>query len=207
MHLSIQGLNSQEVILNCVYELVPIDKMSVSFSVRLFIPQLNRKTVIWNHSSTYKFTLKSSFSPLTKQWTRWAICAPVCRTERFPTLSCQGICFSASANGSNYTTDTYNSVLSLLTHHPNLYRSILFLKSVSNNATTCHPSQETPCPSWPIKFAVFWLITVAPLFGKCENTVEWWGAVSFVKIWLWAHDEQMNKQSIILCCVMFMSGA
>lgn len=61
------------------------------------------------------------------------------RTPWFPTLSCQGICFLASSNGSNYTTDTYNSVPSLLTHHLNLYRSILFLKSVSSNTTVNMP--------------------------------------------------------------------
>lgn len=85
--------------------------------------------VTWNHSSTQKCPLVF-YSPLTKQQTRWAICA---RCTWFPTLNCRGICFSTSPNGNNYTTDTYKSVLSLLTHHLNHYRGILFLKSDSKS--------------------------------------------------------------------------
>lgn len=64
-------------------------KMSdARLSVSLRHPR-DKRTLTWNHSSTQKCTLVF-FSPLTKQQTRWAICA---RCTWFPTLNCRGICF------------------------------------------------------------------------------------------------------------------
>lgn len=71
---------------------------------------------MWRHSSTFKLTviLPSDFNsepdgPHVRCWAE----------ARLPPLSCQGVCFLASPNGSNYTTDTYNCVLSLLMHRMN----------------------------------------------------------------------------------------
>lgn len=71
---------------------------------------------MWRHSSTFKLTviLPSDFNsePDGPHVHR-------CAEARLPPLSCQGVCFLAPPNGSNYTTDTYNCVLSLLMHHMN----------------------------------------------------------------------------------------
>lgn len=184
MPLTVQGVDSQEVIMNCVYE--PVD---VCAHVCLSVKVSTRKDSLWDYFfpselykqlSRHKFTLDSSFSPLNKHWTRWAICAPACRTKWFPILGCQGICFSASANGSNYTTDTYNSVLSLLTHHLNLYRSILCLNSVSHNATTRDAvsllANLNVSHNFDCRASIFKIGAVT------SQNNEWWGAVSSMGI-------------------------
>lgn len=86
-------------------------------SARLFI---SHNINMWRHSSTFKLTviLPSDFNsepdgPHVRR----------CAEARPPPLSCQGVCFLAPPNGSNYTTDTYNCVLSLLTHHMNQCRA------------------------------------------------------------------------------------
>lgn len=82
-------------------------------SVRPFI---SHNINMWGHSSTFKLTviLLSDFNsePDGPHVRRCAEALP-------PPLSCQGVCFLALPNGSNYTTDTYNCVLSLLMHHMN----------------------------------------------------------------------------------------
>lgn len=86
-------------------------------SARLFI---SHNINMWRHSSTFKLTviLPSDFNsePDGPHVHR-------CAEARPPPLSCQGVCFLAPPNGSNYTTDTYNCVLSLLTHHMNQCRA------------------------------------------------------------------------------------
>lgn len=123
-----------------VWPLVCLKMSDVGLSITL-CPRCKKRMVTWKHSSTQKCPLVL-FSRLTKQQTRWAICA---RCTWFPTLNCRGICFLTSPNGNNYTTDTYKSVLSLLTHHLNHYRGILFLKSDSKSKhSTPHKSCSFP---------------------------------------------------------------
>lgn len=73
----------------------------------------------WRHSSTFKLTVILHSDPNGEP--DGPHVRRRCAEARPPPLSCQGVL--APPNGSNYTTDTYNCVLSLLTHHMNQCRA------------------------------------------------------------------------------------
>lgn len=128
MHLPIQSLNSQEVIMNCAYELVDV------WPCYLFLTkqkQLSENVV----AQTVDVNSQSFFLPshLIVQQT-----GLTCIDALHTVVSCMKLSrdlFLSLATLEQLHHRYLQQCLSLLTHQLNLYRGILFLKSVSNRPT------------------------------------------------------------------------